>query len=208
MTTVVIKKGEPIQLPNGDVIIPSSLADSVDGKPDVKPASTIKIEEELLDLLGDPLTETPYERTLAEINVPFNRMTTTMTIVGYNVWGLNASSIARVLDISEDQVAHVLETELAQRVRKEIIEAIRYAEAGAIQGYLQQKAVDAAKTIATAMGSKDGDRALRAAQDVLDRTGFRPVDRTEHIHKFNDEMRIVYIQEKELPTLTIDHDNF
>jgi hypothetical protein len=54
------------------------------------------------------------------------------------------------------------------------------------------------------MNGKDGDRSLAAAKDILDRSGFRPSDRVEHVHKFEDELRIVYVKEQTMPMIELN----
>lgn len=194
---VEIRKGEPLVLPNGDQIIPSSMTS--DAMPEVKPAALAGVEEELKEILGDPFEDVQYVRTLADINVPFSRFSMTMVCVAMSMWGLEAHAISRILEIDVDGIESIMETQLFTEIRKQLVEAMRYSENGSIHGYLQQKALKAATVVATSMVSRDGDRALKAAQDILDRTGFRPVDRVEHSHKFEDDLRIVMIEEKTLP---------
>lgn len=201
MTKIDIRKGEPLKLPNGDVVLPAS--ETGNGKTDVKSANTLQIEEEMRKILGDPFEEVQFHRTLADINVPFNNFTTTITVVAMTMWGLDKYAISRIVNIDPDMVDQIMQHQLFAELRKQMVEALRYAEMGTVHGYLQQKALTAAATVTTSMMSKDKDLALKAAQDVLDRTGFRPVDRVEHSHRFEDDLRIVHLTEQTIPTLDI-----
>lgn len=193
-----IRKGEPLTLPNGDILIPKSMSE--DGEmPEVKPAALAGVEQEMREILGDPFEEVTYHRTLADINIPFDKFSITMVCVSMSMWGLDAHAISRVINIDVDAITNVMETQNFAEYRKQIVEALRYAESGTIHGYLQQKALKAAMTVAGELASKDRDRALVAAKDILDRSGYRPVDRVEHAVRFDDELRIVVMEEKELP---------
>lgn len=192
-----IRKGEPLKLPSGDIVLPKSMTD--DAKTGIKHAALAGVEEEMREILGDPFAEVTYQRTLADINVPFNRFSMTMVCVSMSMWGLDAHAISRILELPVESIQQVQDTQLFTELRQQIVEALRYAESGTIHGYLQQKALKAAKTVASALDHKSPDVSLKAAQDVLDRTGFRPVDRVEHSHRFEDDLRIVMIQEQELP---------
>jgi hypothetical protein len=85
-----------------------------------------------------------------------------------------------------------------------MLEAIRYAEQSTIHGYLTQKARQAAATVAASMSAKKEETRLAAANSVLDRAGFRPVDRVEHTMRFEDELRIVHIQKDKTPTIDVE----
>lgn len=201
-----IVKGQPLVLPNGTVINKTD-----DGKTIIKTSEEQEDEAELDEIMTNVFDpdelEAPietYQRTLADIPADVTRMKPVMLVLAYTMWGLPADAIARHLELEPEQVEQVMNNDLFVRMRKEILEAIRYAEASSIHGYLSAKALNAAKSIVKKINSKSEDVSLAAAKDVLDRTGFRPVDRTEHTMKFEDEMRIIVIKEKTDPNIEVD----
>lgn len=189
----VIKKGEPLRLPSGTIVHKDS-----DGKTTLETAEQQEnrrlIDEALADPFDDGATDT-YKRTLADINVSSKQFNPVMLILAYSMWGLEQYAIARFLDISEDQVRSVMASDLFAQTRKEMLEAIRYAEASSVHGYLTNKARAAAIVVVEQLTSNKPDVAMAAAKDVLDRAGFRPADRVEHTHRFEDELRIVHLKE-------------
>lgn len=188
-----IKKGAPLTLPDGTIINKDA-----DGKTVVKTKEQQEAEAAIDEIADDPFEDEEiefYQRTLADITVEPKQFNPVMLILSYTMWGLTANAISRYLAIPEEQIIEIQSSDLYAKTRKEMLEAIRYAEAGAIHGYLSRKARDAAITIAHAMANGKPDTKLKAAQDILDRSGFRPVDRVEHSHRFEDELRIVHLQE-------------
>lgn len=200
---VEIVKGLPFQLPDGTVILPEpNSSGSI-----VLSAEETEAEEEIEELLED-LDLTQYEaqisRTLADVPVDHKTFTVHMALAAMTAWGLPDFAIGAIIGADEDSIAEYKEQEIHSQLLKQIIEGIRYAETSSIHGYLSQQAKKAAVTIAAELKSRDADRRIAAAKDVLDRTGFRPADRVEHIHSFEDELRITVTKQKEAKPITLD----
>lgn len=205
MNNMNIVAGEPFTLPDGTQILPQP---NDNGQKIVSPEQQ-EVEQEIDDELEAIATEGRgefYQRTLADITVSQKRMNTIMVICGYTVWGLSDYAISQALNVSIEAIEAVKDSEQFAETMQQFVESIRYAETSSIHGYLSEKARHAAVTVATELRSRDGDRRLKAAQDILDRTGFRPADRVEHVHKFDDDLRIVRVTEKEIPTIDVGAD--
>lgn len=201
-----IKKGEPFRLADGTEIVPSVS----DGEQKYVTTDEREVKQELDEVLEDPFDnelDVSFKRSLADVQSPASEMNPVMLVLAYSLWGLDPHAIARLLDQSLENVEHIIDSELFATSRREMIESIRHAETSAIMGYLAQKAYVAARVVATEMRSKDGDRRLAAAKDVLDRSGFRPNDRVEHVHKFDDDLRIVVTNTKPMPTIDVFGDS-
>lgn len=148
------------------------------------------------------------KRTLADVNVDFQRMNVTMIVASYTMWGLDSFAISRLLDTTPEKVDAILATDLYTTIRSELIDALRYSDASAVHGFLSSKAINAAGVIASTLQSKSVDARMAAAKDILDRTGFRPVDRVEHTMRFEDEMRIRYVTDDgHAPMIDLGTDN-
>lgn len=206
-----IVKGQPLTLPDGTILLPEANASGskVVSKADQEQeAAREQVERELGDLLSDPVNNEfgeLYKRTLADIDVDFARMNVVMLVVSYTLWGLDSYAISRVLNVSTGQVDALKMSDHYTRVQKEMIEAMRYAEAATVHGYLNSKSHAAARVVAASLTNPSGDLRLAAAKDILDRAGFRPVDRVEHTHRFEDELRIRYVQDDTaVPTIDLD----
>lgn len=188
-----IKKGQPLVLPDGTII-----GKDDNGQTVVKTKKQQEIEAEVAAVTVDPFEDdqvNTFVRTLADFDVPRQQLNPVMLVLAYSMWGLDANAISRYLEIDINQVRSIRDSDLYRETRKQMLEAIAYAEQSSIHGYLTRKARDAAITIADAMVTGKPDTKLKAAQDILDRSGFRPVDRVEHSHRFEDELRIVHLKE-------------
>ena len=197
-----IKKGDDLILPCGGVI----LAEPNKHGERVISAQRKEIEKEIDAALEDPFSDVHaahYHRSLADLpTAEPAAIKTTFIVLSMSLWGLNEHAISRYLNVDIEQIRYIIESEMYEQFRVEMLEAIRFSEESVIHGYLASKARDAAVVIASQIDGADKNRALKAAQDILDRTGFRPVDRTEHVHTFDDDLRIVQVAEK--PVKEID----
>lgn len=202
MDVNLIKKGEAFTLPDGTKVLPEP--DSSGSK--VLSAVEQETAAELKEVVEEPFTNEfadTYKRTLADVNVEPKRMNATMLVVSFSMWGLDNYAIASLLGTTVEAIEVVKNTELFDELHTQMVEAVRYAETSSIHGYLAHRAMDAARVVGSMLKDKDHDRRLSAAKDILDRSGFRPVDRVEHSHKFDDELRIVHIQEQAVPTIDV-----
>lgn len=203
-----IVKGQPLTLPNGDVLLPDADADGskLITKDDIDEREALDaITEELsqLDNIDTVLDNLTVVRTLADINIPFDQMNVFMLVAAYKLWGLNSFAIGKLLNVEPSRVDSMMDAEIFDEIVTQLGEAIREAEASSVHGYIAQNALVAAKTVVGGMKNKSADVRIASARDVLDRAGFRPVDRVEHTMKFEDELRIRVIREDE-PIPTID----
>lgn len=204
-----IVKGQPIKLPDGTLLLPSrnEKGSKIVSASEVKQIELEKeVTQELQEVLRDPIdnqfTET-YKRTLADVETDYARMNIVMLVLAYTTWGLDEYAISQILSVRQEQIEGIKESDIYTRTRQELIDALRYAETASVHGYLASKAQVAAKAIATLLTNPSADTRLAAAKDILDRSGFRPADRVEHVHKFEDELRIRYVSD-DVSTPTID----
>lgn len=210
---IEIKKGEPIVLPDGTMILPEANASGskvVTAQERQEQEVLDEITREIQEDLADPFenTHNMMRRTLGDISVPFAQMNVTMLCVSYHVWGLEDHAIARILNTDPDNVNAIINSDVGIKLRQELVEAMRHAEASTVHGYLSQKARDAARVVAASLKSTSADVRVSAAKDILDRAGFRPADRVEHVHKFEDELRIRYVQDTaHIPTIDLEVEN-
>lgn len=206
-----IVKGEPLRLPDGTMVLPEADPDSgskvVTVTEQQEAQTRQEIERELTDLLNNPMTNEfsqTYKRTLADVDVEFARMNVIMLVLAYTMWGLDSYAISQLLNVRTEQVEALKSSDLYSKTSQELIEAIRYAEAATVHGYIASKSLAAARVVAASLTSPSGDLRLAAAKDILDRGGFRPADRVEHVMKFEDELRIRYVQDTtDVPTIDL-----
>lgn len=199
-----IEKGKPLVLPNGAVVLSNG-----DGGAEVlsadEHAEKIVVDGALSDMDDDiDIHAHRFERTLADVHAEPKEMNTSMVIAAYTMWGLDAYAISRQLNVTEDAIESIKQTDLYHRIYEELFEASRHIDAANVHGFIQAKALDAAKTVVKGLRSKSEDIKLSAAKDILDRGGYRPADRVEHVHKFEDELRIVHLKKDKQITIDIE----
>lgn len=204
-----IEKGKPLTLPDGTIILPEASASGskvITVVEQQEQELQKEIEDEIDDLLEDPFENEVdgYKRTLADINVPFKQMNLFMLVTAYSMWGLDKYAISRVLDTSIENVDRLMHSHVHTETRQQLVEAVRYAETASVHGYLAQQAQAAARVVAKTLKNPSGDLKLAAAKDILDRSGFRPADRVEHVHRFEDELRIVHLEEIDTAAINVD----
>lgn len=205
-----IEKGKPLTLPDGTQILPSADADgskvlSAEKIEQKKTADEIMVQ--LKDKLAAPFDNdmtSPVKRTLADVEVDFNQMNVIMLTLAYSMWGLDTFAIARLLKINDAAVDSIQSTDLYIQTKEQLIEALHHAEASTVHGFIQSKAITAANVVALSLASRKEENRLTAAKDLLDRAGYRPADRVEHSHKFEDELRIRYVTDPKIPTLDLE----
>lgn len=203
-----IVKGQPLKLPDGSILLPDA---SVSGNKVIKRAEleaqeeTERITQEINDAVESADYNAAVKRTLADVTVDTNKMNVIILVVAYTLWGLNSFAVSRLINASVEQVEALQSSDLYMKTLKEMQEAVRYNDAATVHGYLSSKAISAAKVVAGSLVSPSADIRLAAAKDLLDRSGFRPADRVEHVHMFEDELRIRYMRDEgDIPTITID----
>lgn len=207
---IEIEKGKPIVLKNGSTILPGDGSGSI-----VISAEDAEQEKENQKIIGEitNLLQSPFDnehtstvrRSLADIGVEFNHMNVIMLVFSYATWGLDDHAIARILGVATNQVDAIKSSDLYNKTREEFLESLRYAEQASVHGYIQAKAQTAATVLVSSLTSRKEENRIAAAKDLLDRGGFRPIDRTEHSIKFEDELRIRYVQDDaKVPTIDLD----
>jgi hypothetical protein len=203
-----IEKGKPITLPDGTILLPDenssgSKVVSVDEQEQNKAA--YGIAEQINALLETPFKSAPtsVKRTLADVTVAFNQMNVVMLVYSYTLWGLDAFAISKLMNIPAESVDHIRISDLYTQIEQDMTDALRHAEEATVHGFIQSKALAAATVVVSSLTSKSEDNRITAAKDILDRSGFRPVDRVEHSMKFEDELRIRYVSEPAIPTIDL-----
>lgn len=210
---IEIEKGKPIVLKNGSTILPGDGSGSIviSAEDAEQEKENQKIVNEITDLLQSPFDNehsSSVRRSLADISIDFNHMNVIMLVFSYNTWGLDDHAIARILGVDTHQIDAIKSSDIYNKTREEFLESLRYAEQASVHGYIQAKAQTAAKVLVSSLTSRKEENRIAAAKDLLDRGGFRPADRVEHSVKFEDELRIRYVQDdSKIPTIELEVEN-
>ena len=131
-------------------------------------------------------------RVLRDLSAPTKAMTGVAIVYAYTMLGVSDAEICDSLLMTKDQVEHVrghrAYAELFDAVLSELVNTNSAFLRGRIASYAHV-AVD--KVGFLAKNSKKEDIALRASQDILNRSGVRPEDLAKSQHDQHTEFRIV-----------------
>lgn len=143
-------------------------------------------------------------RSVAEMPVAPGQMNIMSLVLFYTMWGLSDGDIAITIGggITVQQIANIKKLDEYKTVSQDIVKTVLEHEAGDIRTFFQKKATVAAEKI-VALVDEEGALGFKAAQDVLDRAGFRPADIVEHRHKIEDTLKIEYIRKDEKTDIPI-----
>jgi hypothetical protein len=139
------------------------------------------------------------KRSIAELPVPPSKMNGLSLVLFYTLYGLADQDIAIALNISRQQVENIKKLEEYQNIFNDVQRTILEHEANDVRNIFQQHAANAARKVVDIAENADDDSVLgfKAAQDILDRAGHRPVDTVMHKHQMDDSLKIVYIKKDE-----------
>lgn len=151
-------------------------------------------------------------RTIAELPVAPQQMNAFSLVLFYSMWGLNDQDIAITIgsNLSVDQIKNIKSLPEYKELSDDILKNVLEYESNDIRTYLQQNAKIAAQKVVTIAQEEDGALGLMASRDILDRAGHRPADIVEHRHKFEDALKIQYIEKKadhSIPVIEADFIN-
>lgn len=199
---IEVVKGKPIKLEDGTVILPEP---NQFGERIVNDLS-LRVEKEISNAMNDPMHNrytNNMRRTMQDLPCDAKTATITIAVLSFKVWGLDDLAISRVLNISLDDIIYITGSNHYKKFYEQLVESIRYAETETVNGYLSQNAHLAAQVVVSSLSAKNNDVRMSAAKDILDRSGFRPVDRVEHMHKSEDGLQINFVTKRDVPTITV-----
>lgn len=129
------------------------------------------------------------------------QQTVICAVVGLRLLGLSDVDIAETMNTSLEQLQRIVKLPATQTTFEKAYQNIIHAKSESIQGRIAAHAGEAVDTVFSLMGDEDirDDVRLKAAQDVLDRSGTHPdqffSDVTKHDQN-DDELRIVFMDEE------------
>lgn len=121
-------------------------------------------------------------------------MNTVMVVAAYVLWGFPNASIARVTGLTVEQVIGVKESAAYATVMDGLVNNVLVSDRDDVRRTLAASARKAAKRMHELMDDEDGRIAVIATKDILDRSGHRPVDVTEHNHRLEGGLTIEIVR--------------
>lgn len=141
--------------------------------------------------------EARVRHRIDELPIQDGKMNTISVVLCYYMYGLSLHDISLITKIPIEQIQNIVMlpafSEMMSNVTKSIIEN----DTNNVRDFIAQQSKKAASKITEIMETAPAKYALAAAQDILDRSGQRPVDVVEHINRMDGELRIVHIVKDE-----------
>lgn len=173
-----------ILLPNGISVKKIEKTNSLDV---VSIKSNTKLQEE----------EARIRHKIDELPIQDSKMNTISVILSYYLFGLNTYDISVMTKIPEDQIKNIIMLPAFDEMVQKVTKAILEKDTDDVRNFISQQSKKAATKVVQIMETAPAKYALAAAQDLLDRSGHRPIDTVEHINKMDGELRIVHITKDE-----------
>lgn len=133
-------------------------------------------------------------RRAYEIKEPPAIMNAVGAVLMYELYGLSSSEIASYLSTSVERIEGIINSDAYITAKAEIIHNVILSMEEDVRGLLATNAKRAAQTVIDGLGSQDSEMKLKAAADVLNRSGFSPQQTILHKHSFEDELIIRHVK--------------
>lgn len=115
-------------------------------------------------------------------------------VLMYELYGLASSEIASYLSTSVERIEGIMNSDAYITAKAEITHNMILSMEDDVRGLLAANARTAAQTVVAGLTSKDSETQLKAAADVLNRSGFTPQQTVLHKHTFEDELIIRHVK--------------
>lgn len=130
-----------------------------------------------------------------------NQQTVISAVVGMRLLGLSDVDIADLMNTNVDQIQSIVKLPATQATFERIYQNIIHANSEHVQGRIASHANSAVDTVVSLMGDDEvrDDVRLKAAQDILDRSGAHPdqfFGESGKSQQADDELRITIMDEE------------
>lgn len=116
-------------------------------------------------------------------------------VLCYHMFGLSLQDISTVTHIPLENIQTIVMSTEFNEYKNKMLQSIKENDEEDVRNFLSSASRKAANKVVDIMQNCANPKySLAAAQDILDRSGQRPVDVVEHRQKLDNELRIVYIK--------------
>jgi hypothetical protein len=146
-------------------------------------------------------------KRLADLPEVPEKMNIIAVVAAYYMFGLNEYETALAIGCTERQVTNIRMTEAFTSLIDAMTSNIVESQQDDVRTLIAGQARSAVNVMVSAMSSENGQVAVVAAKDILDRAGHRPVDVVEHRHRVEGGLTIEYVKkggDDGMPTLELD----
>lgn len=115
-------------------------------------------------------------------------------VLCYYLYGLSLQDISTVTKVPLHNIQTIVMSQDFIDYKKKMLTSIKEMDESDVREYISKASKKAAEKVVDIMQNCANPKfSLAAAQDILDRSGQRPVDVVEHKMKVDNELRILYI---------------
>lgn len=115
-------------------------------------------------------------------------------VLCYNLYGLSLQDISTITKIPLQNIQTIVMSQDFIDYKNKMLASIKERDEDDVRNYISKASRKAAEKVVDIMQNCANPKfSLTAAQDILDRSGQRPVDVVEHKMKVDNELRILYI---------------
>jgi hypothetical protein len=146
----------------------------------------------------------PTTNRLEDFSVEPKKLNGVAAALCYSLIGLPQQEIIKALGITQSQFDTVVGSSVYTQLRDKLAESILDMNSEDMRLRFAAMSKGAVDKVYEVMNNAEDDIALRAAQDVLDRAGYRPADIVQHRISVAGGLKIEFIKRessKDLPTL-------
>ena len=190
---------EPLVLADGTMIDPST------GKV-MRPRSNNYVEVPSATQAIKQITA--VRRTVADLPMPPQQMNAVSLVCMYHMFGMTDDDIAIATYIPAEQIGRIKMLDAFTTMLNNITDTILAQDMDDVRNMIAAKAKNAVAKVIDTMEGEDGVLGFKAAQDILDRAGHRPVDIVEHRMKLEGGLTIEYVKKDSgagIPTIDVDY---
>lgn len=146
--------------------------------------------------------EISAQKRIMDLPLQGREMNTLSVVCSYELFGLSKEDISQLLGLSVDQISQIQMTEGYKSLMNQIAKNIYDRDQSNLRAGFLKHSKKALQRVVQLVEEADEDKvSLAAAQDLLDRAGFRPVDTIEHKHTMEGELKIVHVTKNENPVI-------
>lgn len=139
-------------------------------------------------------------RTLSELPTTQPVIKTVAVVAALTAWGLQPGDVAELLGTDEARVVTLLNDPTYQTFIKMMVRSVLDSEQAEVRDGFVAVARNAQRKVLEMLDDDDVDPkiSLKAAQDILDRSGLRAADIVEHRHTIAGGLKIIYEKRGEI----------
>lgn len=148
---------------------------------------------------------TAVRKSIRDLPAPPKQMNAISVVVMYHMFGLSEEDIAIASGMTVDQVGRIKMLDAFNSMLNTVSENLANQETDDVRSILQRHAKNAVNRVIETL-DEDGVLGFKAAQDILDRAGHRPVDTVEHRMKLEGGLTIEVVRKDHaaaVPTIDV-----